>query len=65
MLRLIKMKVNVIEEGIQQGKYIDNVDTTYNNLKKFQYFIYKDFKMSEHYDQLRPVSNKKYIKFYH
>ena len=51
------MKVNnVIEEGIQQGKYVETVDTTYSGLKQFQDFIYRHFKMSEHYDQLHPVS---------
>ena len=53
------MKVNnIIEEGIQQGKYIETIDTTQSNLKHFQVFLYSHFKKSEHYDQIHPVSNQ-------
>ena len=49
---------NIIEEGIQQGKYIETTDTTQSDLKHFQEFLYRHFKKSEHYDQMRPVSNQ-------
>ena len=51
-------EVNNIIEGIQQGKYIETIDTTQGDLKHFQDFLYRHFKKSEHYDQMRPVSNQ-------
>ena len=52
-------KVNkIIEEGMEQGKYIEAIDTTQSDLKHFQDFLYRHFKRSEHYDQMRPVSNQ-------
>ena len=42
-------KVNkIIEEGMEQGKYIETVDTTQSDLKHFQDFLYRHFKRSEH-----------------
>ena len=53
------MKVNnIIEEGMQQGKYIETIDTTQSDLKHFQDFLYRHFKIPEHYDQMCPVSNQ-------
>ena len=49
---------NIIEEGMQQGKYIGTIDTTQSNLKHFLNFHYRHFKKSEYYDQMRPVSNQ-------
>ena len=49
---------NIIEEGIEQGEYIETEDTTQSNLKHFQDFLYRHFKKSEHYDQMRPISNQ-------
>ena len=50
---------NIIEKGMQQGKYIETVDTTtQSDLKHFQDFPYRHFKKSEYYDQMRPVSNQ-------
>ena len=43
---------------MQQGKYIETKDTTLRGLKHFQDFFYRHFKKSEHYDQMRPVSNQ-------
>ena len=43
---------------MQQGKYIETIDTTQSDLKHFQDFLYRHFKRSEHYDQMRPVSNQ-------
>ena len=43
---------------MQQGKYIETRNTTQSQLKNFQDFIYRHFKKSEHYDQMRPVSNQ-------
>ena len=49
---------NIIGEGIQQGKYIETIDTTQTDLNHFQDFLYRHFKRSEHYDQMLPVSNQ-------
>ena len=43
---------------MQQGKYIETIDTTQSDLKHFQDFLYRHFQVSEHYDQMRPVSNQ-------
>ena len=52
-------KVNkIFEEGMEQGKYIETIDTTQSDLKHFQDFLYRHFKRPEHYDQMRPVSNQ-------
>ena len=52
-------KVNkIIEEGMEQGKYIETIDTTQSDLKHFQDFLYRHFKRSEHYNQMHPVSNQ-------
>ena len=49
---------NINEEGMQQGRYTETVDTTLSDLKHFQDFLYRHFKKSEHYDQMRLVSNQ-------
>ena len=41
---------NIIEEGMQQGKYLETIDTNQSDLKHFQDFLYRHFKKSEHYD---------------
>ena len=43
---------------MQKGKYIETIDTTHSDFKHFRNFLYKHFKKSEHYDQMRPVSNQ-------
>ena len=43
---------------MQQGKYIEIIDTTHSDLKHFHEFFYRHFQKSKHYDQLRPVSNQ-------
>ena len=43
---------------MQQGRYIETIDTSQRDLKHFQDFLYRHFKKSEHYDQMRPVSNQ-------
>ena len=51
-------KVNkIIEQGMEQGKYIETIDTTQSDIKHFKDFLYRHFKGSEHYYQMRPVSN--------
>ena len=54
----IKKVNNIIKEGLQQGIYIETMDTTQSDLKHFQDFLYRHFKKSEHYDLMRPVSNQ-------
>ena len=49
-------KVNDINEGIQQGKYEMTTDTTHEDFKKFQSFLYRNFKSYPSYDNMRPVS---------
>ena len=43
---------------MQQGKYIETIDSTQSDLKHFQDFLYRHFKKSEHYYQMRPVFNQ-------
>ena len=47
---------NIVEDGMQQGNYIETIDTTDSDLKHFHNFLYKHLKKSEHYDQMPPVS---------
>ena len=49
---------NIIEEGMQQDKYIETLDTIQSDLKHFQNFLCRYCKKSEHYDQMHPVSNQ-------
>ena len=49
---------NTIEEGMQQGKYIETIDFTQSDLKHFRGFLFSHFKKSEHYYQMLPVSNQ-------
>ena len=49
---------NIIKKCMQQGKYIETIDTTQSGLKHFNDFLYRHFKRSEHYDQMCPVSNQ-------
>ena len=49
---------NIIKEGTEQGNYIKTIDITQSDLQHFQDFHYRHFKKSEHYDQMRPVSNQ-------
>ena len=53
----IKKVNNIIKEGMQQGKYMENMDSTQSDLKHFKVFFYSHFKKSN-YDQMRPNSNQ-------
>ena len=49
----------MIDEGITNGTYAPTVDTTLNNLKKFQDFLRGNFKGKfDRYKDVRPVSNQ-------
>ena len=49
----------MIDEGITNGTYAPTVDTTLNDLKKFQDFLLRNFKGKfDRYKDLRPVSNQ-------
>ena len=39
----IRKNNNIIEGGMQQGKYIETLHTTQSDLKHFQNFIYRHF----------------------
>ena len=38
---------NMINEGIAEGKYIEAVDNTHKDLKRFQDFLYRNLYMSD------------------
>ena len=48
---------NVINEGIAEGKYIETVDNTHKDLKRFQDFLYRNLYKHEQYENMRPKSN--------
>ena len=49
---------NMINEGIQQGKYEWTYDKTHEDLEKFQHFLYHNFTNHSKYSDMRPVSNQ-------
>ena len=49
---------NMINEGIAEGKYIETVDNTHKDLKRFQDFLYRNLYKHEHYENMRPKSNQ-------
>ena len=52
-------KVNaMIDDGISQGKYVQTVDNTHQDLKHFQNFLYRHFYKTKYYDKMRPISNQ-------
>ena len=52
-------KVNaMISEGISKGKYVETVNNTHTDLKRFQDFLYRNFYKKKYYDGMRPVSNQ-------
>ena len=40
----------MIDEGIASGKYVETIDTTHTDLKRFQDFLYRHFKDEKCYD---------------
>ena len=46
------------DEGTAHGKYIETSDTTHVDLKRFQDFLYRNFKNKKSYDNMRSVSNQ-------
>ena len=49
---------DMINEGIQQGKYKETDGSILKELESFQSFLYKNFKNSLHYRQLLPSSHQ-------
>ena len=49
---------DMINEGIQKGKYEWTNDKTHKDLEKFQHFLYRNFKNHSKYSDMRPVSNQ-------
>ena len=47
----------MITEGIEKGVYEISEDNTLQDLKRFQDFLYRNFKTYEHYDKMYPSSN--------
>ena len=49
----------MIAEGLTNGAYAPTIDTAITDLKKFQDFVRRNFKVKfTHYKDLRPVSNQ-------
>ena len=48
---------DIIEEGISKGTYERVDDTTLQNLKRFQYFLYRNFYNYANYHKIYPHSN--------
>ena len=48
----------MIEEGVKKGTYKKTEDTTLQDLKKFQDFLYRNFYTYEHYKFMYPHSNQ-------
>ena len=48
----------MIEEGVKKGTYKKIEDTTLQDLKKFQDFLYRKFYTYEHYKSMYPHSNQ-------
>ena len=44
--------------GIQNGVYVETEEKTLRDLKRFQYFLYQNFKSNEHYNKMYPTSNQ-------
>ena len=49
---------NMINSGIQDGKYERTTDATHNNLHNFQQFLYYNFRTHSQYQKMRPTSNQ-------
>ena len=47
----------MINEGIKNGIYKETTDTTLQDLKLFQDFLYHNFKDYKDFKKMRPVSN--------
>ena len=54
----IRKMETMIEEGIKNGTYAESVDTTMQDLKRFQDFLRRNFKKYEHYNEMYPESNE-------
>ena len=48
----------MIDDGIKNKTYEETADSTLKDLKKFQEFVYRNFKDYENYDDMRPVDNQ-------
>ena len=49
---------NMINEGIQRGKYEWANDKSHKDLEMFQQSLYRNFKNQPKYSDMRPVSNQ-------
>ena len=49
---------NMINEGIAEGKYIEIVDITHKDLKRFQDFVCRNGYKHEQYENMRQKSNQ-------
>ena len=54
----IKKVNDIIEDGIQQMKYVETTDDTCSELKRFQDFLYRHFYKHEHCEEMRPRFNQ-------
>ena len=46
--------INMINESIAAGIYIETVDNTHKNLKRFQDFLYRNLYKDEQYENMCP-----------
>ena len=51
-------KLEEINEGIREGKYIETTDRTSKELTSFQNFLLRNFRKILPYDDIRPTSNQ-------
>ena len=52
-------KVNAMtDEVISKTKYVETVDSTHEDLKHFQDFLYRHFYKTIYYDGMHPISNQ-------
>ena len=54
----IEKPEGLIEEGVKKGTYQKLENTTLQDLKKFQDFLYRNFYIYKHYKSMYPHSNQ-------
>ena len=54
----VKKILKMIEKGIQEGVFVKTEDSTLQNLKQFQDFLYRNFSKYEKYNDTLPSSDQ-------
>ena len=52
------MTMHYLKNSSSEGVYAPTNDTTLEDLKLFQKFLFRNFKKSENYEKMLPVSNQ-------